>query len=194
MAPGLGQSTRGPMGSGAHRGRKPQAELGLAQGLCCRPRLSLGQQAALRSERPALGRVALHTFSALPAQPGLGPQWALGEAKSSWKGENREGAEGQGWPGRARDQLCTQDLSSGSRECPTPLEEEPLGMALHPRVLTGLAHSRTHMHTHFLISQTTWSTSPEAAEIQPPPTPCLDWKTGWLRKYSRLSARPLRTR
>lgn len=93
MALGLGQSARGPMGSGAHRERKPQAELGLAQGICCHPRLSLGQRAALRSERPALGRVALHTFSALPGQPGLRPQKLLSGhwGKPSRAGEGRTG-------------------------------------------------------------------------------------------------------
>lgn len=49
---------------------------------------------------------------------------------------------------------------------------------------TSHTHTRTFTHTHFLIGQTTWSASPEAA-LEPGPTPRLAWTAG--ARFSGLS-------
>ena len=48
-------------------------------------------------------------------------------------------------------------------------------------------HTHTHARTRFLISQTTWSSSPEAAQrASPLPNPCLAWTIEWPRKHLAL--------
>lgn len=48
-------------------------------------------------------------------------------------------------------------------------------------------NTHTHMHTGFLISQTTWSSSPEAAQRASPLPPRLARTIGWPGKHSGSS-------
>lgn len=169
------------------------------------PRTALGLEAALC------------TASCPPEGPGLEPPNFTGQAPTPGLLELRVGQQdnlsmeepgnvgtggrpAEGGEGTTREEGARQRQDqepAGWAAAGTVLPQEDhrhLAQSLHPPCGPGPAHSRdtltcthAHSHTHFLISQTTWPASPEAA-LEPGTSPRLAWTTG--ATFSGLSAGP----